>query len=376
MKDFVDKMWEFAHKGMAGDQTLSEQDMKIFHEAIKVKNELNRYHGRANFNDWNLEDILSILSFNRLGGRQSDRKGFKKIIRAIARTIELTCTVKHDGKFTRIQEEGPSVYRDFWKNLFEWSSISREIPTIITFNYDLVLERSLFQILYNKIFDSNNRPFPYHEIAIKYHYGKLEEQLFLVKGTHFSKKATLETYQGTTVEPVKETANIGRSAALEILKLHGSLNFPNPKTSNEPFSYVNAVDDPYILPPVFNKLSTNNINEIWRVALQRLRSAKRIVIVGYSLPRTDIYMQYFLKSALGPNVDLNRISVFDPVLFKRDQETEETEEMENRFSDCFSAQIRNRIVFRPSDGSVAGEKSGTFTHFVETISQKPEEIFF
>ncbi|HKT68402.1 MAG TPA: hypothetical protein VJP83_03145, partial [Terriglobales bacterium] len=137
---------------------------------------------------------------------------------------------------------------------------------------------------------------------------------------------------------------------IELLKLHGSLNFPAPRQKKESseirFNTTDALPSPLILPPIFNKQSTESQRHIWSTALQRLRSAKNIVIVGYSLPRTDIYMQYFLKSALGPNGDLNRIFVFDPAMYS---DGESAKEMKSRYQDCFSPQLKSRIHFKPDE---------------------------
>ncbi len=89
MNGFVERMWELSVKERIGDVSLSEDDKTIFANAMKVRSELDGYHGRANFDDRNIEDILSLLSFNIIGGKQTDRDKFNWIIRAIARTIDL-----------------------------------------------------------------------------------------------------------------------------------------------------------------------------------------------------------------------------------------------------------------------------------------------
>ena len=148
LANFVEKMWEFSITGRCNGKELSDDDKKIFNEAMKVKNELDGYHGRAAFNDRNIEDILSILSFNLIGGKKSDLEKQKWFIRAINRTIDLTCNVQHDGTLNKTQEVGHQVYRDFWRKMFaRFKNTPSSFPTIISFNYDLVLERSLFQSL-------------------------------------------------------------------------------------------------------------------------------------------------------------------------------------------------------------------------------------
>jgi hypothetical protein len=131
------------------------------------------------------------------------------------------------------------------------------------------------------------------------------------------------------------------------------------------------VDDPLILPPVFNKMNSSMINVVWKVALEVLRKAKNIIIVGYSLPKTDIYMQYFLKSAVGPNSSLQRIIVFDPVLF---QEGERAKEMKIRYLECFSPQFSNRITFHPHFPE--GTSNGTFRQFIRMLEKWPNNLLF
>jgi hypothetical protein len=372
---FVDRMWEFSVRGRNGSESLSNEDRMIFAKAIEVRNELDGYHGRAKFDDRNLEDILSILSFNVIAGKQSDRNKLNWIVKAIARTIELTCTVKHDGRLDQIQTSGPDTYRKFWVNLFERFSPHGELPVIISFNYDLVLERALFQVLVNSIYDPYKNKFPHQGIRLDYHYESLPTYAYGVKYVTYN-GPSLERFYGTTLVP-QQPAALLNVPTVEILKLHGSLNFPARKDkSDKTGTLTNSVNDPYILPPIFNKLTANDSRKSWEVAMSHLRSSKNIIIVGYSLPRTDIYMQYFLKAALGPNVNLNRIVVFDPILFRRDSSSED---MMNRYYDCFSPQLHSRIDFTPGWGNgiyAPPDNAGTFEYFVSRMANKDQGMFF
>ena len=59
---FVKRMWECAIRKSCNGQLLSPDDVEIFENAMKVRNELDGYHGRANFDDRNIEDILEAVS--------------------------------------------------------------------------------------------------------------------------------------------------------------------------------------------------------------------------------------------------------------------------------------------------------------------------
>jgi hypothetical protein len=74
LANFVDKMWEFAVRGKNGQDELSDEDKIIFKKVLDIREELNGYHGRASLDDRNIEDILSILSFNLVNRNKPDEE--------------------------------------------------------------------------------------------------------------------------------------------------------------------------------------------------------------------------------------------------------------------------------------------------------------
>ncbi|MGD2095261.1 MAG: SIR2 family protein [Phycisphaerales bacterium] len=359
MAGFVEKMWEFAVKKQVNGEPMSQVDIDIFQKAIDIKNELDSYHGRALFDDRNLEDILSILSFNEMNSSPNEESKLSLFTKAISRTIELSCHVKHNGE-NNIQKLSNSLYRTFWLNLFLFCKTHNEkVPSIISLNYDLVLERALFHLLIGG--SLNSIKIPIQGIEVDYNYDPVGDFQYIIKNT------TYDTGIGEQPGTMLKRGTVDNPLRIEILKLHGSLNFPETKTE-ESLSLVRPVDAPFILPPIISKMSSaNSFTKMWATAIQRLRTAKNVIIVGYSLPRTDIYMQYFLKTALGPNRDLNRLYVFDPVLFKNDSTSKD---MMDRYANCFSPQMKNsRIVFKPK-ALTDKIKGGSFLHFVNSLSQK------
>jgi hypothetical protein len=375
---FVERMWEFAARRAQNGNPLDSSDLEIFEDAIKVKNELDSYHGRAVFDDRNIEDILSILSFNVLGGGKGDKEKLNKINRAIARTIELSCSVTHPGVpssgNSQVVKTGPDIYRNFWQHIFTCAKNNSEMPTIITFNYDLVLERALLQLLIGTNYNNHKNQLPFGSFEIQYYHDRIPMLAYAANYANYT-DSDFKHKSGTVLTALsdKPSENL---LNIEILKLHGSLNFPKPRVKFDDISYnfAAALDDPQILPPISNKMSGNTSDEAWRVALQRLREAKNVVIVGYSLPRTDIYMQYFLKAALGPNMDLNKIFVFDPALYSNSQENKD---MRSRYQECFASQLHNRIYFN-LDGNQIGpsEHYGTAAQFVQVLGKASNRILF
>lgn len=382
LSGFVERMWQFAIRRSIADKPLTPEDIEIFNAAIKIRDELDSYHGRAMFDDRNIEDILSILSFNMLGGAKRDKEKIAAMNRAIARTIDLCCTVEHPGvnKEGRnsINESGPQLYRDFWSCIFSAAARGKKMPAIITFNYDLVLERSLHQHLIGTNYNSYDKRFPATRIALNYKYDHAPRSEFEISYTRYNSQSSrgMSQVEGTILKSVEPNER-AHTLEVEMLKLHGSLNFARRK-ENEATSFSHAITksiaEPFILPPIFNKMTNGAPTAMWQAGLEKLREAKNIVIVGYSLPQTDIYMQYFLKAALGPNLNLNKIFVFDPVLFC---ENEHGEAMRRRYEACFAPQLRPRIEFRPDASNISTNvKHGTADHFVQLLHKNRGELIF
>lgn len=374
---FIERMWEYATRGKSSDKMLSASDRKILEDALEIRRELDGYHGRVAFDDRNIEDILSILAFNVLGGGITDKRKLSTFTNAIATTIELSCNVKHpgypnDNRYT-IYNEGDEIYRRFWKAIFKWVEKGNEVPTIITFNYDLVLERSLYQVLINTYYNRYDNRLPFQGFSFNYHYSHYPLENYQIEYTEYG---SWDKNHGTIIKKVDVPQNTN-FAQIEVLKLHGSLNFPKDKKhlDKSGLSLAKIIDEPYIIPPVSNKKATSAGDNSWKIALNRLREAKNVVFVGYSLPKTDMYMQFFLKAALGPNQELNKMFVFDPVLWT---ESNAAQEMRSRFEQCFAEQLRPRISFKPDLPSFTRNslQTGTTKHFVELLESDPNKILF
>lgn len=373
--NFIERMWEYSIKKKIGDDQIPFENLTILQKALAIRSEMDGYHGRVAFDDRNIEDILSMLAFNQQAGGTKEKNKLDAFTDAISTTIELSCKITHPGlpknnSYTIIDNK-IEVYKKFWTALFKWYGTEKQIPTIITFNYDLVLERSLYQVLINTIYDSHNHRVPFKDFSIDYQYPFFPPQIFEMS------YATYGGYSGQqgTIFKKADRVNLLDGPNIEILKLHGSLNFPKAraKEGNLNLSYTQNFDNPYIVPPISNKQTANYASDIWKTALLRLRNAKNVIFVGYSLPKTDVFMQFFLKAALGPNQELNKLFIFDPILWT---DKSEKNEMMQRYGSCFSDQLKNRIIFKPPTVLPLDKEAGTTKHFVSILDNDPTSILF
>jgi len=371
LNSFVDKMWEYAIRGKARGVALSSADQELLSRANDIRLELERFNSRAYFDGRNLENILSLLAFEALAGESSAQK-YEALVRAVGRTIELSCEIPHEQKPTPAIDAAHNYWL-FWIALLG-GHLRGTFPALITFNYDLVFERTLWRF-FHLLREGSAKP-NVKSCRLNYSFGQNSCAFKMVDYTVNLEAARhgFEAQAGFKAEVICD-----RTAPVEVeipyLKLHGSLNWHRNRPEGWPTSLpMEAVDNPLILPPVFNKMDAKTVDGIWKTALDCLREAKHIIIVGYSLPRTDIYMQYFLKAAVGPNSNLQNIFVFDPLLF---QDGNDSLEMQKRYKECFAPQFTNRISFRPlANYSPGPAHNGTFFHFVHALERAPDALLF
>ena len=68
----------------------------------------------------------------------------------------------------------------------------------------------------------------------------------------------------------------------------------------------------FLVPPSWDKTDFREaISPVWREALLRLSCARRVVIIGYSMPQTDVFFKYLITVALARNSRLFKLNVVD-----------------------------------------------------------------
>lgn len=76
---------------------------------------------------------------------------------------------------------------------------------------------------------------------------------------------------------------------------------------------VNAARSPVVVPPTWSKMGGyREISAVWRAAAEELASAEKIVVIGYSLPPTDMFFQYLFALGTATDVPLSEFLVVDP----------------------------------------------------------------
>lgn len=170
--------------------------------------------------------------------------------------------------------------------------------TIITFNYDTVLESS---------FERTESPFDLRLDPVP-NLGVVSDYKYYCKNDDNSP---------------------------QLLKLHGSINWKLSNIDKGPKMYqLSALQSaenlwkdkyssfPYVLePPTWNKgRSAEILQSLWDEAVSQIRTATRIFIIGYSFPKSDMHFKYLMASGLAENISLEKIYIVNPALDKDDEQ--------------------------------------------------------
>jgi len=109
--------------------------------------------------------------------------------------------------------------------------------------------------------------------------------------------------------------------AIPILKLHGSVNWSvenvdGPHKQLKIFhSYGmlrDKIKEPRIIPPTWSKGVDDQLSLPWETAVNRLKTATRVVVIGFSMPETDLHFRYLLAAGLQQNAWLRTIVFVNP----------------------------------------------------------------
>ncbi|HWP33050.1 MAG TPA: hypothetical protein VNL97_04815 [Solirubrobacterales bacterium] len=152
-------------------------------------------------------------------------------------------------------------------------SALRPGDTVVTFNYDCLIDYSLRDIA-KRNWDSETG------------YG-LDARGYL---------DAWRDHSGIGRFPVKQ---------IKLLKLHGSMNWGTDAQGRlqllaTPYD-SRSEDDLCIVPPLWQKsFDEPPFHDVWMAAREQLTSTKALMMIGYSLPLTDVYTQAMLRIDVQP----------------------------------------------------------------------------
>lgn len=97
------------------------------------------------------------------------------------------------------------------------------------------------------------------------------------------------------------------------------------KNSSECFQKSKSIA---IIPPTWNKHIDGQTEKVWQQAVKELKTATRIIIIGFSFPETDNHVKYLLSAGLKDNISLRNVLFINPM-----EENEAKRKLSKVFSD-------------------------------------------
>jgi SIR2-like domain len=245
--------------------------------ARRVLNDVWQLYGRTDgvgletyYRD--LETRAIIGEFAKTANQPKDWRRRQKELEELIRRVYVHTTVL-DTHASTVQPKKSKIHKDILR-------MFRNGDTVITFNYDLVIEES---------FPSAKLWNPVDGYKIKT-YGK----------TRGWTKRWLEDRKYEE----------GTKSQIRLLKLHGSLNWELYPTGTairlKPRPYLVSTrsgktrfEKILILAPGWKKeINKNPYKQFWRTARLQLEKCKTLIILGYSLPETDLLAQSLLAEVV------------------------------------------------------------------------------
>lgn len=262
--------------------------------------------------DDSLENILSIIYSDLYNGDDRDwaADAFRHMLQLLYKRIRQTT------KSLNLGRKG-GLYR-LLRRLFERGMNPKDI-TILTFNYDLQIEKAVC------LFDGTKK------------WSHLEPVFCFPWCYALSGNPGITNPSGSASRFKRTNATGG----VQILKLHGSLNWysrhmsptPGPgqlfrtnrklriTTRRDLASNMLASGGrrrwntfPVIMPPVGNKATFihEQFRGLWSLARHALTNTERVIFYGYSCPSADVESSNMIRQSLGRNQKLCGVDIVDP----------------------------------------------------------------
>jgi hypothetical protein len=277
-----------------------------------------------------LEKVLSFLSAPALYDRTIPHEHpsimYDELVEVIVRVLSVASESKADS------DNASQTFNRFALRLVDGKT------TVITFNYDLLIENLLLQT---------------HQWGPHDGYGV---DIPLVDDAMPTPRHTF----------VRQPSQLITGPNVSLLKLHGSINWGSPTIFQDksdviyrlPMDEGVSMDDftirtdigspftmyfkPAIIPPILDKsfwLRNPTFRVLWNMAMEAIDNADAITFVGYSLPLTDFMAEFMFRQGINSHSKERSIVVVDP----------RVSELSQRYRDVFGSVPLVDISFKDCD---------------------------
>jgi hypothetical protein len=295
-----------------------------FEKVFKLIGEMAVAKNLYQANLWNIEEILSILEMRESLGETNPKKEFLRYISDVVSACTPSKPLPHDLHTMQAF--------DFLFDDYQWNSYGIFFASLLRLTFKLKDRTAMGGSTHDRFAIRHNSNMQYSLVSLNY--DEVCERVVDAFRLHYMDKQNAAAF--TLVTDFSDT-NAVSQCALPLAKLHGTVGST-------------------IIPPTWNKNLHPDLLNVWKAAHQLLGRANHLRILGYSLPESDAYLRYLLKSAAIDSQHLKSIDVIcldpDDSVKKRYQEfiTFPRLRFANKDMESYLGFSPNKIDVRTSSG--------------------------
>ncbi|MBI1952894.1 MAG: hypothetical protein HYS41_02070 [Candidatus Omnitrophica bacterium] len=283
----------------------------------------------------NLEHIFSLIAMMQEVSEPHADEYYSDMSKLVFETLDKECQVQRAGG----RYNPDRVYERFAKHVMDSNeerklSMPQSQDVIVTLNYDVLLDY-VFWFAYSGC-----------DYCLTKSRGEGIRLLKLHGSMNWGRHRTCDAEEGKQIQVVR---------ASPIADGHRWISHDEEKSQILPFQMFthtlyytkcrgckkDGVLEPVFIPPTwFKSCREEQIDNVWKQAVEEFKTARQIVIVGYSLPPTDTFLPYLLMLGLANNAGLYRVVVVNP---------DNRNDLRSRYERMFSRNMseRGRLQFMP-----------------------------
>jgi hypothetical protein len=266
MSNFIDRAKDIYFESIGSDY---KEDIKKVLDFIDNYSKIKNYMAA---NLFNIEELLSIAEMKYFAGTTRNRNVIKSFILGVIKHYEDSFFKSTNIITTNTSLLTQSVHHDYYL-LFIYSLFN------ICIKHTYVAYRIGDHDFHNIKITRKNGATNYS--LITFNYDMLLERLCDMVNNRTDEGSTKISFDNSSVN----------FPQIRYCKLHGSIDKDN------------------IVPPTWAKFVNGNLKKEWQDAHALLKEANEIRIIGFSFPETDSHISYLFKSAIMENRNLKKIDV-------------------------------------------------------------------
>jgi hypothetical protein len=316
MGNFLEVADRLRYSGNIGDLYT-----EAFDTVFKARAQLQSVHSKARLDVYNIESVFGAFEMAKRFRKPFGDLNYEEIAQLgsamrllIVRTLELTSRFQWRTSPTPngmpIKISPPSPYGNFARVVKE---VRQKVPvTIITFNYDVGLDAALAfeQVTVDYCLKKElipNSQIPLIKLHGSINWGRCKRCNDEVVPWHladFIDKRPLTGMDSVNSGPYRSTGGPN--------ELHIQIGSAVPGFRHECGTML-EIKTPAIVPPTWEKTEYNvGFENMWAHAANQLAEAENVIVIGYSLPKTDQFFPILYALGTVSRSILKRFWVFDP----------------------------------------------------------------